>query len=252
MSEYKAYLIDLDGVMYEGMQPVPGAAEALARLRQRGIPYRYVTNTSTRDRAGLAATLTAHGIACAPQEVFCPAYAAAEYLRRQPGSPTCAVFARAEALAEFHGLSLVERGAQWLAIGDLEADWTYARLNQALRLLLEGAGLIALGMTRFWKGPDGPRLDLGAYAAALSYAAGVQPVVMGKPDAAFFQMAVADMGVQPNETAMIGDDIVTDVGGAQAAGLDGLLVRTGKFRPADLQGSIRPNAVLNSIAELIV
>lgn len=251
MIEFKALLIDLDGVIYVDNDLVPGAVEALTKLRSRGIPHRFVTNTSTKGRTALVAKLAGYGIPADPSHIICPPYAAARYLRSL-GSPRCAVFARPEALVEFDGLPLVETDAEWVVLGDLEDDWTFARLNQALRLLLGGAKLIALGMTRYWRASDGPRLDVGPFATALTYATGIQPVVLGKPDSGFFRLAVEDMRMPPEEAAMIGDDILTDVAGAQSAGLRGILVRTGKFKPSDLDGPTKPDAILNSIAELPV
>ncbi|MBI3360937.1 MAG: TIGR01458 family HAD-type hydrolase [Chloroflexi bacterium] len=251
MIEFKALLIDLDGVIYVENELVPGAVEALARIRRRGIPYRFLTNTSTRGRAGLVAKLAGYGIPADTSHIICPPYAAARYLRSL-GSPRCAVFARPDALREFDGLPLVEAGAEWLVLGDLEDDWTFARMNHALRLLLGGAQLIALGMTRYWRASDGMRLDVGPFAAALTYATGVQPLVLGKPDAGFFRLAVEDMQARPEDAAMIGDDVLTDIAGAQSAGLRGILVRTGKFKPSDLGGPTCPDEIVNSIAELPV
>jgi HAD superfamily hydrolase (TIGR01458 family) len=110
--------------------------------------------------------------------------------------------------------------------------------------------LIALGMTRYWRATDGLRLDAGAYVSALQYASGMEPIVLGKPAQAFFDAAVQRLAVSPDDVLMIGDDIRSDIDAAQQAGLHGLLVRTGKFRPVDLEGPIQPDAVIDSIAEL--
>jgi phospholysine phosphohistidine inorganic pyrophosphate phosphatase len=139
----------------------------------------------------------------------------------------------------------------YVVLGDLGEAWTFARMNQALRYLLNGARLIALGMTRYWHADDGPRLDVGPIASALSYATGQQPIVLGKPAREFFLLAARDMGIEPNQCAMIGDDIMTDIGGAQAAGMLGVLVKTGKFKPSDLDGNVKPDLMLESIAELM-
>jgi ribonucleotide monophosphatase NagD (HAD superfamily) len=110
--------------------------------------------------------------------------------------------------------------------------------------------LVALGMTRYWHAPGGLQLDTAPFVAALAHASGVEPVVLGKPAPEFFAAALAQLGVAASAAMMIGDDIRADIGGAQAAGLAGILVRTGKFRPADLRGSIVPDLVIGSIAEL--
>jgi HAD superfamily hydrolase (TIGR01458 family) len=110
--------------------------------------------------------------------------------------------------------------------------------------------LVALGLTRYWRAEDGLRLDAGAFVRALEYATGRAAVVLGKPDRAFYDAAVTDLGLDAHEVVMVGDDIRTDIEGAQRAGLAGVLVRTGKFTPADLDGDVTPDAVLDSIADL--
>jgi ribonucleotide monophosphatase NagD (HAD superfamily) len=112
------------------------------------------------------------------------------------------------------------------------------------------AELIALGMTRYWQAPDGVRLDAAPFVAALEHATGRRAIVLGKPSREFFETAVHRLGLAPADTLMVGDDIRTDVAGAQAAGLKAALVRTGKFRTQDLEEGIRPDAVLDSIADL--
>jgi len=110
--------------------------------------------------------------------------------------------------------------------------------------------LVALGMTRYWRAPDGLRLDTGAFVRALEYASGAAAVVMGKPARAFFDRALQVLGLRNDEVVMVGDDLRADVGGAEEAGLAAVLVRTGKFTAADLGGDITPTAVLDSVADL--
>ena len=110
--------------------------------------------------------------------------------------------------------------------------------------------LVALGLTRYWRAEDGLRLDAGPFVRALEYAAGRTAVVLGKPDPAFYHSAVEDLDLEPDQVVMVGDDVRSDVEGAQRAGLTGVLVRTGKFSPSDLDGGVSPDAVLDSIADL--
>jgi HAD superfamily hydrolase (TIGR01458 family) len=110
--------------------------------------------------------------------------------------------------------------------------------------------LIALGMTRYWRAPDGLRLDTAPFVVALQHASGVTPTVLGKPAKGFFDAALSMLGCAAADSIMVGDDIRGDIGGAQAAGIRGILVRTGKFQPADLELGIQPAAVISSIAEL--
>jgi ribonucleotide monophosphatase NagD (HAD superfamily) len=105
-------------------------------------------------------------------------------------------------------------------------------------------------MTRYWRAMDGLRLDAGAFVRALEYACGRSAVVLGKPADAFFATAVEDLALDAAQLVMVGDDVQADVEGAQRAGLSGVLVRTGKFSAVDLEGRVKPDAVLDSIADL--
>jgi phospholysine phosphohistidine inorganic pyrophosphate phosphatase len=243
-----AFLFDLDGVFYNDTLPIPGGAEVIAQLRTQGVPFRFVTNTTSKGRVSLAKKLQSYGIIAEPHEIFCPAVAAAAFLREQNASGV--FFTTVDTRAEFDGVREDQRQPDYVVLGDLGDDWSYAKLNQVLRYLLNGAQLIALGMSRYWHANDGPRLDVGPIASAFTYTTGQQPIVLGKPSADFFRLAVHDMGLEPEQCTMVGDDIVTDIGGAQSAGMQTILVRTGKFRSADLDGKITPDLIVESIADL--
>ncbi len=244
-----AFLLDLDGVFYNDTRPIPGGAEVIAQLRRRGVPFRFVTNTTSKGRASLAKKLQGFGVGAEPPEIFCPAVAASSFLREKRASGV--FFTTADTRSEFDGVREDVTRPDYVVLGDLGDDWTYAKLNQVLRYLLNGARLIALGMSRYWRADDGPRLDVGPIASAFIYATGTVPIVLGKPAKDFFLLAARDLRMDPALCAMVGDDIVTDIGGARAAGLQTILVRTGKFRPEDLDGAVLPDVMIDSIADLI-
>ena len=132
---------------------------------------------------------------------------------------------------DFDGLDLHEPNA--VVVGDAGEHFSYAGLNRAFRLLQAGAPLLALGRNRYFKEADGLSLDAGPFVAALEYAAGVSAELLGKPAPALFAQALRALGCNPDQAVMIGDDVEADVNGALAAGLGGILVRTGKYRPGD-------------------
>ena len=105
-------------------------------------------------------------------------------------------------------------------------------------------------MSRYWHAADGLRLDVAPFIVALEYATGTQPLILGKPAEPFYQAALDALGSKAADTFMIGDDIRGDIDGAQKAGLKGILVHTGKYRPSDIDLDISPYAVLDSIAQL--
>lgn len=248
-------LFDLDGVLYNAGRVIPGAAETVAWAREQGIAHLFVTNTTSRPRLALVEKLARFGIDADAAQIHTPAMAATAWLHSQrPGK--IALFVRETVRAEFAGLPLlpanVEQGASYVVIGDLGEGWNFLTLNRAFRLLHHNpeAVLIALGMTRYWQAADGVSLDVAPFVAALEHASGRRAVVLGKPARSFFLAAVERLGLHPSEVVMVGDDARADVEGAQAAGLRGVLVKTGKFRTADIVGEARPDGTIDSIAEL--
>jgi phospholysine phosphohistidine inorganic pyrophosphate phosphatase len=251
----RGVLFDMDGVLYNSEEPIPGAAETLAWLRERRVPYLFVTNTTSRGRDALTEKLARFSIPASPDEIMTPCEAAADWLRSQ-GAGSVALFLRPAARAAFEGLDCLpdnaEGGARYVVIGDLGSAWDFRTLNRAFRLLhanLE-ATLIALGMTRYWKAADGISMDVAPFVAALENASGREALVFGKPAAAFFHAAAERLGVAAGEILMVGDDIESDIAGAQSAGMQAALVRTGKFRGLDLEGPVKPDALLDSVADL--
>jgi HAD superfamily hydrolase (TIGR01458 family) len=251
----RAVLFDMDGVLYNSEDPIRGAAETLAWLRERQVPYLFVTNTTSRGREALTEKLARFGIPVSPSEIMTPCEAAADWLRSQD-TGSVALFLRPGARAAFEGLDCLpddaESGARYVVIGDLASAWDFRTLNRAFRLLHANPAttLIALGMTRYWKAADGISMDVAPFVAALENASRRDALVFGKPSAAFFHAAAERLGFPCGEILMVGDDIESDIAGAQSAGMQTALVRTGKFRSLDLDGPVKPDAVLDSVADL--
>jgi phospholysine phosphohistidine inorganic pyrophosphate phosphatase len=241
LSGVRAVLLDLEGTLFEAGRPVAGAAAALAALDRRGIPYRFVTNTTSRPRRVLAAELAAMDLPADPRLLF-----------TAPDAGRALLLARGWTRAHLLvGIVPDDEAPDAIVLGDLGEETTFERLNRAFRMLLAGARLVTLARNRYYRGPDGLRLDQGPFAAALEYASGREAILAGKPSPEFFAAALAPLGVKPSEAAIVGDDAESDVAGGQAAGLRGVLVRTGKFRESDLaRPGARPDAVIASAAEL--
>ena len=252
------FLLDLDGTLYTGDAAIPGAADALSGLRMRAVPFRLVTNTTSRSRRMLVDRLAEYGLAVAPEEIVTATLAGVE-LVRAAGYGRVAPFVPAGALEDMEGLTLVGgtsgrpgTAADVVVLGDLGERWTFALLQEAFEQLMAGAELVALSRDRYFRQGDRLSLDAGPFVAALEYAAGATAAVAGKPSPAFFEAAVRSLGLSADRSvAMVGDDLWSDVQGAQSAGLQGWLVRTGKFREDILQGSgITPDRILSSVTEL--
>lgn len=248
-------LIDLDGVIYEGETPIPGAAESMAWLQERDVQRLFLTNTTSRPRSALVEKLAGMGIHTEDSGILAPPVAASRWLAANTSGPV-ALFVTEDTVDEFAQLDLAaptdSGSVAAVVIGDMSDRWSYAELNRAFRLLMGDPQpvLVALGMTRYWHAPDGLRLDTAPFVVALQHATGIEPVVLGKPARPFFEMALAELGTPAAQTCMIGDDIRTDINGAQQVGIRSALLKTGKFRPSDLEQGIEPNWVLDSVADL--
>lgn len=248
-------LFDLDGVFYVGDDAIPGVAETMQWVRDHGIPHLFVTNTTSRPRTALVEKLSRFDIPIDADELLTPAVAAA-YWMTDNISGNVALLVPDATWEEFKDLPLVDihsdEEIEAIVIGDLGESWTFEILNAAFKQLMRRPTpkLIALGMTRYWKSPEGLQLDVAPFIVALHHASGVDPVTLGKPAKPFFDTAVSALGCTANETLMIGDDIQGDIGGAQSAGIKGVLVRTGKYKPADLSGDIKPFDVIDSVQDL--
>lgn len=226
----KAVLLDLGGVVYVGDTPLPGAIAATGRLRQAGIGVRFLTNTTRSSRTMLLQKLRAMGLDIADEELFTPSLAARQRIEREGLAPHLLIHPALE--EDFAGLRSGEREA--VIVGDAGDSFSYAALNAAFRALDRGAEFLALANNRSFRDADeGLSLDAGPFVAALAFASRRTPVVLGKPAPEYFRAAVASMGLTPEEVVMIGDDAENDIAGAQAAGLCGILVQTGKYRPGD-------------------
>jgi HAD superfamily hydrolase (TIGR01458 family) len=245
-----AVLLDLDGVLYVEDEPIPGAIEAVAALRARGLRLRFVTNTTSRPRRDILARLQRLGMPVPEAELVTPARLAVEHCIGA-GRRRALLLMRDDVKADLAGLQDVSDGAEVVVVGDLGEDFGYRRLNQAFRELLEGAELVALQKNRYWRTPEGLSLDVGPFVAALEYAAACEAIVVGKPAPAFFVTVLAGLGVRPADALMVGDDVESDVGGAVRAGLAGVLVRTGKYRPEAVAASgVKPTATVDSVADV--
>lgn len=224
-------LLDLAGVIYEGENPLPGALDAVARLRHAGLPLRFATNTTRTTKRTVLQRLARLGLGVTESELFTPAQAAREWLARNDCSPLLLV--HPDLAPEFKDDP--DRAHRAVVVGDAGDAFNYANLNRAFRELIGGANLIALAKNRSFKDADGTlSLDAGAFVAALEFASQRTALVLGKPAPEFFEAALASMDCLPEHAVMVGDDAEADVAGALRAGLGGaVLVRTGKYRDGD-------------------
>jgi HAD superfamily hydrolase (TIGR01458 family) len=248
-----AILLDVDGVLHVSGEALPGAADAVARLRENGHRLRFVTNTTTRSRAQLGSELRGLGFDIADDEIQTAAAAAVEALA---GKRVLALTMHA-IVGDLEGIELVGEGADAVLIGGADETpetnlvFSYMNLARAFAELEMGADLYCLHRNRWWQTKHGPQFDAGAYVAGLEYAAGVEATVLGKPSASYFAAACRALDADPHMAWMIGDDLESDVAGAQGIGMKTVLVRTGKFRPDVVERArTQPDGIVSSLGHL--
>ncbi|MES2823320.1 MAG: TIGR01458 family HAD-type hydrolase [Pseudomonadota bacterium] len=251
----KLLMLDLDGTLYVGDQAIPGAVAVVRHLREQGFLLRFLTNTTTKPHALLLQHLHNLGFIIVAEELIsAPIGACLELhaLQQQMNRPLRIWPVVADAIkGDFASFEWDENNPDFIVLGDIGERWSLALINRLFNVMHKGAEVIALHKNRFWETSDGLSVDIGFFVAGLEFVCNKSALVMGKPNRDFFQRVLDSVGVHAREAMMVGDDIDSDIGGAQVIGMQGCLVKTGKYRQAYCdQSSIKPSVVLNSIADL--
>jgi len=237
----QAILIDLAGVLHIDDEPIAGAADALADLRASGLPIRFLTNTTRSPRSRIVAKLRQMGFEVEADEILTAVLATRNLVRQRKLHPHYLVHPD---IAEEIGCSHAEPDA--VVLGDAGHHFNFESLNRVFRLLMQGLPFIAMARNRYFMEIDGLTLDMGTFVSGLEYSSGRTAEVVGKPAIPFFHAALDELGIAPEQAVLIGDDLADDIGGAQATGIPGILVRTGKFRKTDEDHPlIRPALILD-------
>ena len=225
----------------------------MRRLREAGHRLRFVTNSTTRSCAQLVEQLSEMGFDIHAEELQTTGSVAARALA---GRRVLAL-TMPGILDDLDGLQLVGMNVDAVLVGGADEGeevgrvFSYLNLNRAFHELEAGADLYCLHKNRWWQTADGPRLDTGVFVAGLEYAANTEATVLGKPSAAYYAAALDALDAEPGLTWMIGDDLDGDVVGAHRHGMKTILVRTGKFRPDEVERSqVQPGAIVSSIAQV--
>ncbi|OXS33418.1 HAD-IIA family hydrolase [Streptomyces sp. XY006] len=256
MESVRAVLVDIDGVLTVSWRPLPGAVEALREIREAGYAVLLVTNTTSRTRASIAGTLADAGFPVSAEDILtAPAATAAHLAEHSPGA-RCALLNSGDIAADLEGVTVVDPAdggtePEVVLVGGAGPEFGYEALDRAFGHLQRGARLVAMHRNLYWRTAEGLRLDAGAFLAGLERAARVEAEITGKPARAFFEAALARLGAGAGEAVMVGDDVESDVLGAQRAGITGVLVRTGKFRQETLDAADgTPDHVIDAFADL--
>lgn len=253
MLDKQAFILDVDGVLVRGNQPLPGAASALQKLKARGRVV-LLTNNSTRSRAEAAQNLRRLGFPLNPEHIVTSAYVAARYIVEKFGRSRVWVLGEEGLREELRraGHTLVEpEHAEWIVAG-MDRNLTYEKLCQALRGLLGGARFLATNRDATFPTPKGLLPGAGACVGAIEGMGFPPEQVVGKPNPAAFQIALEVAGVPPEAALMVGDRLETDILGAQRVGMDTCLVLSGVSRREDVERlGIEPTYVVEDLLALV-
>ena len=246
----RGVIFDIDGVLeYQG-KVCPGALEMIGTLRDRSVPLRFVTNSTLKSRASCARRLRMHGFTILDEEVFTASYLTAEYLRRVRAR-SCWVMVDGDGKDEFSEFGEDREDPEYIVIGDHQSGFHFDPLNRALRLLLQGSKLIGMQAELLDTSRGLPELNVGSWVGMLERASGVQATYIGKPSAFAFEVPLESMKLPRHQVTVVGDQLSTDIVGAQRLGMRTILVRTGEFRPMDPAEHAHPDFTVDSVQQVM-
>lgn len=245
-NKIEALLCDIGGVLYVGDTPIEGAIEAIGNLKQK-YPIRFITNTTQKTASQVVQKLQELGFDIELHEVITALDMTKRFLQKHQSN---AEYLLTDSVTPFFD-ELQKYPKNYVVVGDAQDNFNYQNLNNSFRTLLQGAELLAVANNRYFKDSDHElSMDAGCFVSALEYASGQKATVIGKPSKEFYTLTCEELGFEPKQCLMIGDDIEGDILGAQEAGLQAALVKTGKFSENDLTKGIEPNLLIDSIASL--
>jgi len=246
------FLIDMDGVIYRGLQLIPGADRFIAGLREAGIPFLFLTNNSQRTRRDVVTKLKRMGIEVEERHVFTCAMATARFLARQKPGGTAFVIGDGGLMTALHqnGYSIVDKSPDYVVVGE-GRSLNFEMAEQALQMILAGAKLVATNLDPTCPTQSGTRPGCGAIVAMLEAASGVRAFSVGKPSPVMLRAARKELGLSTDQTIVIGDTMETDILGGVQLGYKTVLVLSGGTARSDLpRFAYCPDLVLESVADL--
>ncbi|HEX6233991.1 MAG TPA: HAD-IIA family hydrolase [Jiangellaceae bacterium] len=251
--EIASWLTDMDGVLIHEGVAIPGAAEFLATLRERGLPFLVLTNNSIYTPRDLRARLAITGLDVPEESIWTSALATAQFLDDQHPGGSAYVIGEAGLTTALHniGYVLTDSAPDYVVLGETRT-YSFEAITKAIRLVEGGARFIATNPDPTGPSPDGPLPATGSVAAMISRATRRDPYYVGKPNPMMFRSALNRIDAHSESTAMVGDRMDTDIVAGIEAGLYTYLVLTGSTRKEEVNGfPFRPNYVVDSVADLI-
>lgn len=249
----KGLAIDMDGTVYKGSVPIPGAKEFISSLNRNGIPYMFVTNNSSKGRKQYYDKLEGMGFDIDMKNVLTSGTAALRFLKdNRPGKKVYVIGTGSymEDVREY-GIELSDDDPD-IVLLSFDRELTYEKINKGYMFIKNGAEYIATHPDDLCPTEDDYDVDIGAFIAMYSYLLKKEPLVIGKPNRLLLDMAAAEMNIRPEDIAMVGDRLYTDMKMAVDNGMSSILVLSGETSEEDLRNAdIRPTYVLGSVDEIM-
>jgi len=245
---FEAFVVDLDGVVYRGREPLPGARERLEKLREKGR-VTFLTNNSTLSRESYVEKLGNMGIMVKAKEIYTSGYAAARYIKQMHGKSRVFVVGEEGLKEEMEGQGheACFRDCDVVVVA-LDRKFNYSKLAMAMRFIGRGAAFIATNRDPTLVTERGLRPGSGPLVKAVEVATGEKATVVGKPSGVMGRIILQELGLNPEKTLLLGDRLETDIAFGRALGMKTALVLTGVSREEDLKGSeVQPHYILDSL-----
>ena len=251
MKKIKALLIDLDGTIYQNGKLIDNTLITIQKLNKNKVPFRFITNNTRKSRQSICLYLKKLGLIIDESYIYTTMYAAINYCKKNNLKKIKIISLTDEYKNDVSEIDIVESNPDAIILGDLSDQFNYNKLNEIFIELQQGAQLIALHKNRYWLKNNNITLDLGPFVSLLEYASNQRAIVIGKPNKNFFEIAAHDFNMAYSNIAVIGDDIESDVSGSINTGMQGVLVKTGKYIEKQLENSgIKPDYVLDSFSHI--
>jgi HAD superfamily hydrolase (TIGR01457 family) len=255
LSRKKLFLLDMDGTVYLGNQLFPCTKPFLYEVKRNGANYVFLTNNSSKSASDYVAKLNQLGIPAERRDVFTSVEASAAYIKQNhPGRRVFASGTRAmvDELVEFGiDAASVLRGGESIVLQGFDTELDYSKVENACRLIDEGALFLACNIDKVCPVEDGYIPDCGSICEMITSATGKRAVFIGKPEASMISGLLKRSGIAAEEAVMVGDRLYTDIACGINAGVDTVLVLSGETRLSDLDGSgLEPTYVMRDVGEL--
>ena len=245
----KAIFFDLDGTLYFREKAIEGAIETVDYLKSKGYICRFLTNTDTKKPAHILDKVRDLGFNIELDEIFTPVIASVKFLKSKKDAKIYTLVSD-NIMSLYEEFNMDSENVDYVIIGDCRDKVSYDNLNKTFRLIGENTEILALQKGKYFYDKTGKNLDAGAYVAMMEYATGKTSKVLGKPSKSFFNILLQDLKLEPSQVLIIGDDIFTDIVGANSVGAMGALVKTGKYMDQVKLDVATPDLVLDSVADL--